>query len=186
MLRIALCLILLSLQGCAALIVAGGMGVASSAHDRRTLGTQIDDKTLQSRISTSISEVAALKEHAHININVFNGIAILVGQTPNDDLKNQAQEAATKVAHIRKLHNQIRIGAPTQPSVRTHDVWLASKVKANLIADKRIDGLHIDVVVEDSEVFLMGLVKEQEASTAVEIARNIDGVARVVKAFELL
>ena len=54
------------------------------------------------------------------------------------------------------------------------------------MTDERIDGLHIEVEVEDSEVFLMGLVNDSEASIAVDIARNVNGVARVVKAFESL
>ncbi|WP_416306189.1 BON domain-containing protein [Neptunicella sp. SCSIO 80796] len=186
MIRLALVLSVLALQGCAAVIVAGGVGVAASAHDRRTIGTQIDDKTLTARISNNLSENKNLDEFAHVSVNVFNGIAILVGQTPNDDLRNQAEQAAKNVQHIRKLHNQIRIGSPTSTGTRANDVWLASKVKTNLIADKRIDGLHIDIVVEDSEVFLMGLVNENEANIAVDIARNIGGVARVVKAFEYL
>ncbi|MEI8650769.1 hypothetical protein P4S73_27490 [Paraglaciecola sp. Hal342] len=33
------------LQGCAALVVGAGVGAASAAHDRRSLGTQLDDKT---------------------------------------------------------------------------------------------------------------------------------------------
>ena len=54
-----------------------------------------------------------------------------------------------------------------------------------MIADKRIDGLHVKVVVEDSEVFLMGLVSNNEANIAVDIARNTKGVVKVVKVFEL-
>ena len=42
----------------------------------------------------------------------------------------------------------------------------------------------IKVVTENGEVFLMGLVNQQEAERAVNLARNVDGVARVIKAFE--
>ena len=65
-------------------------------------------------------------------------------------------------------------------------MWLVSKIKTKLLADKRVDGLHIDVAVENSEVFLMGLVSESEADIAVEIARNVSGVTQVIKAFEYL
>ena len=65
-------------------------------------------------------------------------------------------------------------------------MWLTSKIKANLVADKRIDGFHIHVAVENSEVFLMGLVSTKEAEIAATIARNIDGVKQVIKAFEYL
>jgi len=44
--------------------------------------------------------------------------------------------------------------------------------------------LNIRVITENGEVFLMGLVTELEADKAVEIARHVNGVSRVIKAFE--
>ena len=78
----------------------------------------------------------------------------------------------------------VRGVAPIPPSVVANDAWIASKVKTKLIADKRIDGLHIEIEVENAEVFLMGLVNEQESNIAVDITRNIKGVKQVIKAFE--
>ncbi|GGO68913.1 BON domain-containing protein [Bowmanella pacifica] len=174
------------LTGCAVAIVGAGVGAASVAHDRRTVGTQLDDATLASRISSKLSTNEQLKGQAHINVEVFNGVALLVGQVPNEQLKREAQRLAESLPQVTRLHNQLRLGSPTQASVRTHDVWLATKVKSNLVADKRVDGLHIEVIVEDSEVFLMGLVNQQEANIAVDIVRNINGVVKVIKAFEYL
>ena len=174
------------LQGCAALVVGAGVGAASAAHDRRSLGTQLDDKTVSSRISIALSDNKAIDEQANIHVHVFNGSVLLVGQAPNEALINQAQVAATSVKNIEKLHNQIRLGSPVSTSTTTHDVWLTSKIKANLVADKRIDGFHIHVAVENSEVFLMGLVSTKEAEVAATVARNIDGVKQVIKAFEYL
>ena len=174
------------LTGCAVAIVGAGVGAASVAHDRRTVGTQLDDATLESRIASKLSTNEQLKGQAHINVEVFNGVTLLVGQVPNEQLKREAQQLAESLPQVNRLHNQLRLGSPTPASVRTHDVWLATKVKSNLVADKRVDGLHIEVIVEDSEVFLMGLVNEQEANIAVEIVRNINGVTKVIKAFEYL
>ena len=185
MIRIATLLLSVSLlQGCAGLLVAGGVGAAASAHDRRSLGTQIDDKTTSSRINSAIAQNKALDEASHIVVNVFNGIALLVGQTPSETYRQQAGELAAGVPNIRKVHNLLRISAPTAAGTRANDIWIQSKVKAQLIADERVGGLHIHVIVEDSEVFLMGLVNENEAAVAVDIARNVSGVTQVVKAFE--
>ncbi len=174
------------LQGCAALVVGAGVGAASVAHDRRTLGTQVDDKTATSRLSNALFNDEKLKNRVNINVSVFNGVALLVGQAPTEELRLQAQRTAETVKHIRKLHNQIRIAEPISPGASTNDVWLESKVKAALIGDKRIDGLHIEVEVENAEVFLIGLVKNNEADIAVDVARNVKGVNRVVKAFEYI
>jgi osmotically-inducible protein OsmY len=178
--------LLITLQGCAALVIGAGVGAASAAHDRRTLGAQVDDKTAASRISVALSEVEALKNQANITVQVFNGTALLVGQAPTNELIQLAQQTANSVKNIKKLHNQIRLGMPISTGDSANDVWLASKVKAQLIADKRIDGLNIEIEVENAEVFLMGIVNQQEADIAVDITRNIEGVKQVVKAFEYL
>lgn len=174
------------MQGCAALLVGAGVGAASAAHDRRTLGTQLDDKTIASRISIALSENKAIEKQANINVHVFNGSVLLVGQAPNESLIRQAQQLSESVNNVNKLHNQIRLATPISASTTTHDVWLASKIKAKLIADKRVDGFHIHVAVENSEVFLMGLVSTQEADSAANSARNVEGVTQVIKAFEYL
>jgi osmotically-inducible protein OsmY len=174
----------LLLQSCAGLIIGAGMGAVSIAHDRRTIGTQVDDTTSASRISIALSSDTALKEQTNISVQVFNGTALLVGQAPTQALLQQAEKLASSVKNIKKLHNQIRLGLPIPASIAAHDVWLASKIKTKLLADKRVDGLHIEIEVENGEVFLMGLVSEKESIIAIDITRNIKGVKQVIKAFE--
>lgn len=183
---VALIIACLSLQGCAVFVIGAGVGAATAAHDRRTLGAQVDDKTAASRISVALSEVEALKKQTSITVQVFNGTALLVGQAPSNELIQLAQKTAGSVPNIKKLHNQIRLSQPISTSVAANDVWLASKVKTQLLADKRVDGLNIEIEVENGEVFLMGLVTSKEADVAVEITRNIVGVKQVIKAFEYL
>lgn len=185
--RLVLLLALLTtLQGCAIFVVGAGVGAASAAHDRRTLGAQVDDKTTASRLSVALSEVEALKNQTNITVQVFNGTALLVGQAPSNELIQLAQKTAGKISNLKKIHNQIRLGPPISTGDSANDLWIASKVKAQLIADKRIDGLNIEIEVENAEVFLMGLVSQQEADIAVDITRYISGVKQVVKAFEYL
>lgn len=174
----------LLLQGCAGLIIGAGMGAVSVAHDRRTIGTQVDDTTTASRIAFAMSNDTAIKEQTNISVQVFNGTALLVGQAPTQVLIQQAAKLVSSVKNIKKLHNQIRLGPPISAGIIANDVWLASKVKTKLIADKRIDGLHIEIEVENAEVFLMGLVSKKESIVAVDITRNITGVKQVIKAFE--
>jgi osmotically-inducible protein OsmY len=175
---------LLLLQSCAGLIIGAGMSAVSVAHDRRTIGTQVDDTTTASRISFAMLNDAAIKEQTNISIQVFNGTALLVGQAPTQELMQHAGKLASSVKNVKKLHNQIRLGSPIPANIVANDVWLASKIKTKLIADKRIDGLHIEIEVENGEVFLMGLVSEKESIIAVDITRNVKGVKQVIKAFE--
>ena len=44
---------------------------------------------------------------------------------------------------------------------------------------------NIKVVTENGEVFLLGNVTQQQANAAIDIARNVDGVERVIKALTI-
>ena len=174
------------LQGCAAAVVAGTASAVTAANDRRTIGSQIDDNNIEIKASIAISEVERLEKSARVNAISVNGIVLLVGQVPNQEMKNEAQITVEAIAGIRKIHNQLRIGSNIGITTQTHDSWLTSKVKAQLLAAKDISSNNIKVVTENAEVYLMGLVSQDEANRAVDIARNVSGVDRVVKVFEYI
>jgi osmotically-inducible protein OsmY len=174
------------LQGCAAAVVAGTASAVSAANDRRTIGSQIDDNNIEIKATIALKKVPALSEKANISVVSVNGTLLLVGQVPSDSLMSQAEQAVRNAVTVKQIHNQLRIGTRIGITTQTYDTWLTSKVKTKLLTAETITGNNIKVVTENSEVFLMGLVSEAEADQAVEIARHINGVARVIKAFEYL
>jgi len=88
------------------------------------------------------------------------------------------------IANVNRLHDQIRISNPSSLSTRTHDTWLTTKIKASMASDNSFAYSHIKVITENSEVFLLGLVTQEEAAKATEITRNVEGVSKVTKVFE--
>jgi len=174
------------LQGCAAAVVAGTASAVTAANDRRTIGSQIDDNNIEIKASIALSEVERLEKFANISAVSVNGIVLLVGQVANEEMRNEAQRTIEGVSGIRKIHNQIRIGSNIGITTQTHDSWLTSKVKAQLLTAKDISSNNIKVVTENAEVFLMGLVSDSESTQAVNIARNVSGVERVIKVFEYM
>ena len=179
------CTLLALLQGCAAAVVAGGATAVTSANDRRTLGAQIDDKNVVLKAKRALSDDASTAEGSNINVTSYNGVLLLTGQTRSEAIRQQAQALVGKIDGVRDVQNQIRLGNNTAMTTRTRDGWISTKVKTQLLADEQVSGLNIKVVTENAEVFLMGLVTEQEAAKAVDIARHVDGVSRVVRAFEI-
>lgn len=172
------------LQACAAAVVAGGASAVTSASDRRTLGSQIDDGSIEVKAKRALEANKTLDEQAHINVNSYNGILLLTGQAPNQDLVDTATQLVQGIQGIKDVQNQIRIGNPISFTTRSRDSWITTRVKGLLVADKEVSALNIKVITESGEVFLMGLVNSSEADKAVEIARHVNGVSRVIKAFE--
>ena len=184
-LKLAVCLTaFMSLQGCVSGIVLGALGVASVVNDRRTTATQLEDESIELKANSAIDKDKGLDEHSNISIVSYNRTILLIGQVPNTMLRDRAAKIAGDVENVTRVHNQLRIGNKTALTTRTNDTWLTSKVKVALTADETLKGSQIKVITEHGEVFLMGLVTQQEGSLAAEMARNVSGVKQVIKAFE--
>lgn len=178
---------LFGLSGCAAIVLGGAtVGAVSMAEDKRPVAVQIDDTTWQGKIAWALKDAPEVDDHCNINVYVNNGTVLLTGQAPTEILKKQAEELARKSSPATKIHNQIRIAEPTAITTRAHDAWLSSKVQAKLYGTKEVNAFQMEIIIEDSEVFLMGQVTSLQAQKAVEIARNVGGVVKVVNAFEII
>lgn len=176
---------LLLLQGCVGVLLAGGAttGVVV-AKDRRTVSAQVDDKKIELNARHDLSERTDISRTSHVSINSNNGIVLLVGQTPHQKYSDEVRAMVERQEGVRKIYNEIKVAEPIGYDIRSNDSWITSKVRTMLIAEKHFDSSHITVVTEDSQVFLMGLVTHDEGELAVEIARNVSGVEKVVRVFE--
>lgn len=175
---------LLSLQGCAAVAVGAAAVGISSATDPRTIGTQVDDQTIELKANAKLGNDEQLDDSRVVAISYDTNV-LLVGQVPSEALKRRAQDVIKDTNGINKIFNQLRIGSKASAAVRAGDSWITSKVKLKFANNKSIDATNIKVVTENAEVFLLGHVSQAEADAAVEVARNVDGVERVIKALTI-
>ncbi|MGM0630260.1 MAG: division/outer membrane stress-associated lipid-binding lipoprotein [Pseudomonadota bacterium] len=175
---------LLTLQGCAAVAVGAAAVGISSATDPRTIGTQVDDQTIEMKANAKLGNDEQLEESRVIAVSYDTNV-LLIGQVPSENLKRRAEDVIKDTNGINKIFNQLRIGTKASATVRAGDSWITSKVKLKFANNKSIDATSIKVVTENGEVFLLGHVNQAEADAAVEVARNIDGVERVIKALTI-
>ena len=70
----------LLLQGCIAAAVVGTAAVGTkAATDPRTVGTQVDDGTLELRVNSALSKDEQIKKEARINVTAYQGKVLLAG-----------------------------------------------------------------------------------------------------------
>ncbi|AWB66279.1 BON domain-containing protein [Saccharobesus litoralis] len=172
------------LQGCAALVVAGAAGAVSTAHDRRSLGAQIEDSEIEFKLNNALGESPELYKIVNVAFISFNRNVLIVGQAPSRHLSLQVEQLVHNNRNVRNVFNQIRIGKPVGLEVHADDAWISTKVKKQLLTAEKLDGSHVKVYTENNEVFLMGLVNDSEAQQAIEVARNVRGVIKVIDVFE--
>ena len=183
-LMLALFTLLPLLHGCAGVVVAGAATTAVVANDRRTFGSVIDDQNIELKAANVLGERPELAKSSRINAVSMNGMILLVGQTPSDDLKRDAEARVHKIEGVRHVYNELQIRKPIGFDRQSNDSWITSKVKSQMLVTKGVDSTRFKVVTENSVVYLMGLVTRAEADKAISIARRVSGVNKVVKVLE--
>jgi osmotically-inducible protein OsmY len=90
------------------------------------------------------------------------------------------------VDNVKGIVNDLAVMANTTLAQRSSDTLVTGKVKASLVDAKDLYVGAFKVVTERGTVYLMGRVTQREADKATQIARNISGVQRVVRIFEII
>lgn len=175
----------LSLQGC--IFVAGaaaGAAAIAVVYDHRSIEKTLKDTDIANKISDRLRKVPALRDESHIEVTVFNRVVLLSGETPNPAWKQHAEDIAKSVPDVTRVYNQITIQGPTSSLTRTSDSWITTKIKGQMLATEDLKSSSIKVLTENGVVYLMGIVTREQADTAVDIARQVSGVQKVVKIFQ--
>jgi osmotically-inducible protein OsmY len=173
----------LLLSGCPAAIVGAGALTYGVAEDRRTSGTMIDDDNIETRVSRGVRE--RYGENTHVNVTSFNRSVLLTGEVPEDARKADIEKLAQGAGNVRNIANELQVGAPSSLGARANDSYITTKVKGRILDSNKVNPIHVKVVTEAGVVYLMGIVTEQEAADAVDVARNTGGVVKVVRIFDL-
>jgi osmotically-inducible protein OsmY len=177
------------LGGCAAVVVGGAAVGASAIHERRSVGTMIDDEGIEWKARSALNGDKTLSSQSHISVISVNGVVLLVGQTPTQALHQQATTLTQGVDNVRIVHNELTIAAPNSYMTRSSDSYITSKVKTSLFKVKGhddFDPTRVKVVTENGTVYLMGILYRSEAEDAAKQASQVGGVQKVVKLFEYL
>jgi osmotically-inducible protein OsmY len=160
---------------------------ASVAHDRRTTGTMVEDQSIENKIYASLNQVEGLRNESHVNITSYNTVVLLSGEVATPELRDTAEEIARSVPQVQEVHNELVVAAPTSLGERSNDAWITTKVKSSLLQVSDLPGFdptRVKVVTERGVVYMFGLLEPDEATAAVETARRVGGVQKVVTLFE--
>ena len=173
-----------SLQGCFPVVAAGvGTGVAATL-DRRTLGTQTEDESIEWKAGSRVGD--KLKDRGHFNFTSYNRKVLLSGEAVSDEVKSEAERIVASIPNVQGVYNELIVGGSSSLTSRSNDAFITSKVKSRSIDAGKFNPLHVKVVTEAGTVFLLGMVTQAEADAAINVARTTAGVRKVVPLMEII
>lgn len=183
---VLLALVLPLLGGCF-LAVAGVAVGASAGHDRRGVGTYLDDKRIYLGAYDSLNKDKELALKNNVGIVVYDGVMLLTGEVRTPELKQRAQQRVSGFEGTRRIVNELEIGEPEGFWSRRRDNTLTAQVKTALLDLTSLPGFdptRVNVTTAHRVVYLMGRLTHEEDEAVTGIAREVAGVERVVKVFE--
>ena len=174
-----------TLAGCAPLILGGAaVGTAMMATDRRSSGSQIEDEAIELRAASRLREV--LGERAHVSVTSYNRQVLLTGEVPSDAARQQAEQVVGRVDNVRGVANELAVMPASSLTQRSADTLITGQIRASYVDAADLQSNAFKVVTERGTVYLMGRVTQREAERGTQIARQIGGVNKVVRMFEVL
>ncbi|MCB2068631.1 MAG: BON domain-containing protein [Ottowia sp.] len=173
-----------ALQGCFPLVATGVGTGALMVSDRRSSGAYVEDEAIEWKAAAQIKE--KLGDHVHVNVISYNRNVLLTGEAPDAGVRDQLPRLISVVPNVRGVTNDVQVAGHSSLTSRSNDTLITSKVKARMIDAASVQANQIKVVTEASTVYLMGMVTQQEADAATQVARTTDGVKKVVRVFEYI
>ncbi|MCE9665169.1 BON domain-containing protein [Halomonas sp. M5N1S17] len=177
---------LLTLAGCTTVTGVANPGTIDENYGKRTLGAQVEDESIETKIAHNLRRNDARLGDARINVDSYNAIVLLTGQVPSEELKQKATEIARDVRNVRDVHNELSVAANLPASQRLSDTWINTRIRTSLATDETIDTSRLRFVTENASVYVMGIVTRAEADRIVNAISRIGGVQRIVKVFDYI
>jgi osmotically-inducible protein OsmY len=173
-----------SLQGCFPVVATGvGAGVML-AQDRRTQDAIFDDQKIETAAAERIDD--QVKSVMHVNVTSYNHNVLISGEVPDEQTKIEVGKIVSSIEKVHNVNNELAVSSSSSLVSRSNDGLITSNVKLRFLNDNRFNADHIKVVTENGAVYLMGLVKHEEADAASDVASTTEGVRSVVRLFEYL
>ncbi|MGB9110337.1 MAG: BON domain-containing protein, partial [Telluria sp.] len=176
--------LLVSLQGCVAVVAGGMVAGAVATTDRRTLGAQTEDKAIAVKAETHLPQLVG--DAGHVNINSYNRKVLLTGEVRDDAMKRAVEADVRGITNVDNVINELIVAGPSSYTSRSSDTLITSKVKISLADKKTVSANSFKVVTERGNVYLMGLVTQREGNIAADVAMGVSGVMGVTKMFEYI
>ena len=189
-LRAAACATLVlaaGLAGCVpAALVGGAVGAGAllMTADRRSGETQEADRTIEAAAGDAV--VRALPGRGHVNITSYYRKVLITGEVPSAQDSQLVAAQVRAVPGVAGVVNELAVMPESSTLQRSNDGLITSKVRTRLMNQNGVPAGSIRVTTERGTTYLMGRLTATETALATEVARQTDGVQRVVRVIVLI
>ncbi len=165
--------------------------------DRRNGAVALQDEQIEIQAREILSTNPEF-EPSHVNVNTYNGLLLLTGETPTEELHLSIVEKLRAIPGVKRVWDELEIAPATDQASHYNDSTVTNRILTEL--DRLSNPNNIDsnavklpagfnsssikIVTENGVVYLLGLVYRSEADATTKAVQQVPGVLKVVKLFE--
>ena len=159
------------------------VSVPLSISDRRATEVQYIDQKIEFK---AILETQDISEGSNISFVSYNQTVLIAGETASEEIKSKIELAVNGIEGVKNIKNFLLVGENSSLKSQGLDVVATSNVKSRLfLNESNVSPLHIKVYSERQEVYLLGLLTQEEADAAISIVKSSKGIKKIVPLFEI-
>ena len=174
----------LSLSGCFPLAAGGALMTGIVSADRRSSGTQLEDKNIELKASVQIRQ--NIGDRAHISVTSYNRQVLLTGEVPNAQDKALAEKLVKDVENISSVLNELAVMGNSSLGERSSDAITYGRINAAIFDAKDLSTNAFKVVVERDVAYIMGRVTAREARRVTDVVTGVTGVRKLVRVLDII
>ena len=172
------------ISGCVGVMVIGAAG-SMVVYDRRSMSMIEKDARIFYVINRALANDRRFRD-SHISITSFNQVVLLAGEATSASLRTMAERTARDTPNVRRVYDELTVEEPISIAQHSKDTLLSTHVRTNMLTESGLESGSIRIITENSNVYLMGIATHEQADLAVNVARQVPGVHKVVKIFQYI
>ncbi len=172
-------------SGVLALLFAALAGCAQAPADRSNAADNgFQDQDIEQQAIAQINQ--KYDGHVYVNVTSFKRHVLLTGTVPSETDRSAVEQLASSIPNVRLVSNELEVGKTAGMGGRSSDLFVTSDVKLRFLRHGKFPTDQVRVVTMNGTVYLMGLLRRQEAASAADLASTTKGVRRVITVFEYI
>ena len=172
---------------CTPIGAALGVGATAGVYSQQERG--IETAATDSRISLDIFDQWFKYDHvmvAKLSREVHDGRVLVTGVVDKTEKRDAAGALVWKVNGVREVINETQVVEDFSMLDSAKDGWISTQLETKLLFDRDVRNINYTIETVNGVVYLFGIGRSQkELDVALNHARNIEGVTKVVNHINL-
>ncbi|MDC9728616.1 MAG: BON domain-containing protein [Methyloprofundus sp.] len=158
-------------------------------HDRRTREDILKDELIEQEAYRKVAALSGSMQKVRVKLRAYNAQLLVTGEAESAKARDKIIANIRIIKNIRIIYNEMLVKPLASKELMNEDAVISKQVKhalLNVNEHADFDETRVKVVVSSKNVYLMGLLYENEARSVAVKIQKIEGIRNIITLFEYI